>query len=280
VVQRHPVRHPGAAVVADHGEPVEAERRHQPDLVGRHGPERVPGVVRTGVGPGRVAVAAQVGRDDRVLARQLGRDPVPHHVALWEAVQQQDRRSVATTDRVDPHVRSTISGNHDVDRLELRPEHGARPYRCSDQRLDVIAEHHHAGEAVIARRRRSVCRKSSSPLELDEEVHGAGRRRPQPLAPDIPRWSTSSPGTASGCTAGVVRRRHPQRRLRRRHPQRPAAGVHVLSGPIAVEGAEPGDLLIVDILDVGPIPQEDSGRWPARAGATPGCSPPATAAAS
>ena len=32
----------------------------------------------------------------------------------------------------------------------------------------------------------------------------------------------------------------------------PLPGVHVLSGPIAVEGAEPGDLLIVDILDVGP----------------------------
>jgi formamidase len=39
----------------------------------------------------------------------------------------------------------------------------------------------------------------------------------------------------------------------------PLAGVHVLSGPIAVRGAQPGDLLIVDILDVGPIPQEDSG---------------------
>ncbi|MCW0213106.1 MAG: acetamidase/formamidase family protein [Pseudonocardia sp.] len=39
----------------------------------------------------------------------------------------------------------------------------------------------------------------------------------------------------------------------------PLPGVHVLSGPIAVRGAEPGDLLIVDILDVGPIPQEDSG---------------------
>ena len=39
----------------------------------------------------------------------------------------------------------------------------------------------------------------------------------------------------------------------------PLAGVHVLSGPIAVEGAMPGDLLIVDILDLVPIPQEDSG---------------------
>jgi formamidase len=39
----------------------------------------------------------------------------------------------------------------------------------------------------------------------------------------------------------------------------PLPSVHVLSGPIAVQGAEPGDLLIVDILDVGAIPQEDSG---------------------
>ncbi len=39
----------------------------------------------------------------------------------------------------------------------------------------------------------------------------------------------------------------------------PLMTVHKLSGPFAVEGAQPGDLLIVDILDVGPIPQEDSG---------------------
>ncbi|SDY56894.1 formamidase [Saccharopolyspora shandongensis] len=31
---------------------------------------------------------------------------------------------------------------------------------------------------------------------------------------------------------------------------------HMLSGPIGVEGAEPGDLLIVDLLDLGPVPQE------------------------
>ena len=30
---------------------------------------------------------------------------------------------------------------------------------------------------------------------------------------------------------------------------------HMLSGPIAVEGVEPGDLLVVDILDIGPVPQ-------------------------
>jgi formamidase len=36
----------------------------------------------------------------------------------------------------------------------------------------------------------------------------------------------------------------------------PLNAVHTLSGPIGVEGAKPGDLLIVDILDIGPIPQE------------------------
>lgn len=34
--------------------------------------------------------------------------------------------------------------------------------------------------------------------------------------------------------------------------------VHYLSGPIGVEGAEPGDLMVVDILDVGTF--EDS-QW-------------------
>ncbi|HKS49801.1 MAG TPA: formamidase [Amycolatopsis sp.] len=31
---------------------------------------------------------------------------------------------------------------------------------------------------------------------------------------------------------------------------------HMLSGPIGIEGAEPGDLLVVDILDLGPVPQQ------------------------
>lgn len=35
--------------------------------------------------------------------------------------------------------------------------------------------------------------------------------------------------------------------------------VHFLSGPIAVEGAEPGDLLAVDILDMGPLPDSEWG---------------------
>jgi len=35
--------------------------------------------------------------------------------------------------------------------------------------------------------------------------------------------------------------------------------VHYLSGPIGVEGAEPGDLLVVDILDIGVLPEFEWG---------------------
>src|SRR3712207_935564 len=35
--------------------------------------------------------------------------------------------------------------------------------------------------------------------------------------------------------------------------------VHYLSGPFSVEGAEPGDLMVVDILDIGPLPGSEWG---------------------
>mgnify|MGYP002757129183 FL=1 len=35
--------------------------------------------------------------------------------------------------------------------------------------------------------------------------------------------------------------------------------VHVLSGPVYVNGVEPGDLLVVDILDIGAFPEHEWG---------------------
>jgi formamidase len=35
--------------------------------------------------------------------------------------------------------------------------------------------------------------------------------------------------------------------------------VHVLTGPVRVEGAQPGDLLVVDLLDVGPLDRDEWG---------------------
>ena len=38
---------------------------------------------------------------------------------------------------------------------------------------------------------------------------------------------------------------------------------HMLSGPIGIQGAEPGDLLVVDILDLGPVPPpQETGEAP------------------
>ena len=49
---------------------------------------------------------------------------------------------------------------------------------------------------------------------------------------------------------------------------------HMLSGPIEIEGAEPGDLLVVDILDLGPCqPPQEYGTRPVRAGGTRASSP-------
>src|SRR5689334_4051653 len=41
----------------------------------------------------------------------------------------------------------------------------------------------------------------------------------------------------------------------------PLPGVHVLSGPFRVEGAQPGDLLVVDILEIDACDQEDEGPY-------------------
>ena len=61
------------------------------------------------------------------------------------------------------------------------------------------------------------------PARLDEEVHRAAHRRPQPVAP---RHPGAGPGPSRrhvpGRLPGVVRRGDPQRRLRRRRPQRSA----------------------------------------------------------
>ncbi|WP_432514771.1 formamidase [Kineococcus sp. SYSU DK001] len=78
--------------------------------------------------------------------------------------------------------------------------------------------------------------------------------------PDIPAQVTVKPDTSFRVHCrewfdGAIRNDDSADDIR----DAPLSTVHVLSGPIAVEGAKPGDLLVVDILDVGPIPGEDSG---------------------
>ncbi|MDO5493178.1 MAG: acetamidase/formamidase family protein [Nesterenkonia sp.] len=75
--------------------------------------------------------------------------------------------------------------------------------------------------------------------------------------PDIPPVASVSPGDSFRVECrewfdGAIRNDDSADDVR----HAPLNSVHTLSGPFQVRGAEPGDLLVVDILDVGPIPQE------------------------
>jgi formamidase len=79
--------------------------------------------------------------------------------------------------------------------------------------------------------------------------------------PDIPSVASIRPGTTfrmecKDWTDGQIHNNDSANDVRDIDLSLP----HVLSGPIAVEGAEPGDVLVVDILDLGPFPGRDT-EW-------------------
>lgn len=93
---------------------------------------------------------------------------------------------------------------------------------------------------------------SNKPFDQQEKL---GHNR---WHPEIPPVATVKPGTSfrADCREwfdGFIKNDDSADDVR----DAPLHTVHALAGPFAVEGAEPGDLLIVDILDVGPIPQEE-----------------------
>jgi formamidase len=90
------------------------------------------------------------------------------------------------------------------------------------------------------------------------------REQPVPLHnrwhPEIPPVATVKPGTVFRVecvdwTGGQIRDNDSANDIR----DVDLSQVHYLSGPIAVEGAEPGDLLVVDILDIGALPGSEWG---------------------
>ena len=101
VVKRHPVSDPGAAVVARHGELIEAQIAHHQYLVPRHGALAVGLVAGAAGGLAAVAVAAQVGQDHGVVFGENGGHVMPHDVGLRVAVQQQHGTAAAADQRVD-----------------------------------------------------------------------------------------------------------------------------------------------------------------------------------
>lgn len=79
--------------------------------------------------------------------------------------------------------------------------------------------------------------------------------------PDIPPAASVNPGTTfrmecKDWTDGQIKNNDSANDVRDIDLSIP----HVLSGPIEVNGAEPGDVLVVDILDLGPFPGQDT-EW-------------------
>ena len=94
-----------AAVVAEHAEALEPEVAHDLDLIERHRAFRVLVVIVAAFDLAAVAVAAQIGDDDGVVARELARDRGPRHAALRRAVQEQHGRPAAADHAVDDGAR-------------------------------------------------------------------------------------------------------------------------------------------------------------------------------
>ncbi len=93
------------------------------------------------------------------------------------------------------------------------------------------------------------------PVEVSNSPHD----QPVPLHnrwhPDIPAVKAVSPGAVFRVecldwTGGQIKNNDSANDIR----DVDLTQVHYLTGPIAVRGAEPGDLLVVDILNLGPLP--------------------------
>jgi hypothetical protein len=78
-----------------------AEGGHRVDLVLGHSAERVVCVIGFSARLRAVAVAAEVGCDDRELLGERRSDLVPHHERLRAAVQQQEWRAASADDKID-----------------------------------------------------------------------------------------------------------------------------------------------------------------------------------
>ena len=87
-----------------------AERRHDLDLVLRHGAKGVAAVIFAAGRLFRIAVSAQIGRDDGEFLRQPRRDLVPGQVREWVAVHEQKRRPFAAMHRHDARAAGLYLG--------------------------------------------------------------------------------------------------------------------------------------------------------------------------
>ena len=92
MVECQPVRHAAAPVMAANAEDRHAQFVHHRRHVMRQVALAVVAVVSQAGRFGRVAIAAQIGHDQKEMRRQQAGHAVPHDVALRKAVQEQQGR--------------------------------------------------------------------------------------------------------------------------------------------------------------------------------------------
>ena len=92
MVQRQPVRHAPAPVMAANAKLGHAQRIHHRHRVLRQVALAVVAVVAQAGLFGRIAIAPQIRHDQKEMRRQQTRYALPHHMTLRKAVQEQQRR--------------------------------------------------------------------------------------------------------------------------------------------------------------------------------------------
>ena len=108
MIKRQTIGHARATIMAHDMRPCQAQRIHQPNDIARHFTLGIDGVSRIIGRRLTLAIAAQIGNDHIEMLRQTGRYPMPSHVILRIAMQQDQRRPRAAPMH---RERNTIDGH-------------------------------------------------------------------------------------------------------------------------------------------------------------------------
>jgi hypothetical protein len=90
MIERHSVSGAPAAIVPDDVETLETQVAHDPDLIRRERAEGVVGTVVQTPWLGGLAIAAQIGTDNREPPSKLRRNLRPHAEALGKAMKHEN----------------------------------------------------------------------------------------------------------------------------------------------------------------------------------------------
>ena len=205
MIERQPIRHPPAAVVAGEREMHMAELLHRLHHHLRHRALGVGRVVVVAARHVRPAIARQIGDDQRELVRQLRRHRMPHHMRRRKSVQQQQRRPLAA-DAGEDAARRGVDPFGGVSGKQIgKIGHGALPWAALLQTLFGVA----AGTSrvyAIPQARPTRTRSEETPCRSISKSRPKPRRSAKRSANGCmtsasPRKRNSTPSRSPKCSA-------------------------------------------------------------------------------